>query len=292
MAAHANTVKIIVPYAPGGGGDQVARLLSAHLNEKIKGYNFPLDFQVGAGGAIAAQNLANTTGSETVIMLHSLNVIVNSIGPDAKYNLKQFRPILVLGGMPMVLSVKANGPVSTLPAFLKTPNTIFYGSAGIGSGGYVAMAMLQNILDKDMIHVPYKGEAPALVDLAAGQVTATFSTVGAAVPLYEANKINIIGITGKRRSTTLPAVPTLLEQGIKGMDGPINWMAIFVNNSADPALVNKIQTALFDAVKENSDAYSKLGLDLSQTSKDNVPGFIEQENLKMQRMLSKIGASK
>lgn len=283
FAAQADNIRLIVPYAPGGSGDITARTITKHLNERIPAHNFVPEIHSGAGGAIAAQILARSTGKETVLMLHSVNVVVNSTRSGAQYTMHDFQPIVHLGSVPMFLTVKQAGPLDTLPKFLKSP--VFYGSAGIGSGNSIAMAMLQQQTGQDMTHVPYRGEAPALADLAGGTLGAVFSTLSGTKPYVDDGRLVVLGVTGKHRHPAMPHIPTLYEQGVKGVDGSINWFMVFANNSADSVLIKQVQDALGAAIKTESDTYAKLGIVTQGRYTKDLQQFIQSEAIKLYRLL-------
>lgn len=283
FAAQADNIKIIVPYAPGGSGDITARTIVKHLNERIPAHTFVAEIHSGAGGAIAAQMLARSTGKDTVLMLHSLNVVVNSIKLGSQYTMHDFQPIVHLGSVPMFLCVKNNGPLNTLPKFLKS--SVFYGSSGVGSGNSIAMAMLQQHTGQDMVHVPYKGEAPALIDVTGGSLSAVFSTLSGAKPYLDDGRLITLGVTGKQRHPSMPHIPTLHEQGVKGVDSPINWFMVFANNSADPDLIKQVQSALDSAIKSEPETYAKLGTITQGRYTKDLQQFIQSEVIKLYRLL-------
>jgi len=283
FAAQADNIKLIVPYAPGGSGDITARIIAKHLNERIPAHNFVPEIHSGAGGAIAAQMLARSTGKETVLMLHSLNVVVNSTKSGAGYTMLDFQPIVHLGAVPMFLMVKKDGPLDTLPKFLKSQ--VFYGSSGVGSGNSIAMAMIQQHTKQNMTHVPYKGEAPALIDVAGGNLGAVFSILSGAKPYLDDGRLVVLGVTGKLRHPAMPDVPTLKEQGINAVSGPINWFMVFANNSADPVLVKQVQNALDNATKTEANTYAKLGTITQGRYTKDLQQFIQSEAIKVYQLL-------
>jgi tripartite-type tricarboxylate transporter receptor subunit TctC len=283
LVAQAENIKFIVPYAPGGSGDLTARMIAKHLNQRIPDHNFVPEIHAGAGGAIAAQMLARAQNNETVIMLHSLNVVVNSTRAGAQYTMLDFQPIVHLGSVPMFLMVKKDGSINTLPKFLKSK--VFYGSSGIGSGNSIAMAMLQKTTGQDMIHVPYKGEAPALIDVAGGNLDAVFSTLSGASHYINSQRLLTLGVTGRHRHPAMPDVLTLYEQGVVGVDSHINWFMLFANNSADPVLIKQIQSALNSAIKEESETYIKLGTVTQGRYTKDLQQFIQREAIKVYRLM-------
>jgi tripartite-type tricarboxylate transporter receptor subunit TctC len=283
ISACAENIKILVPYAPGGIGDASVRVIAKQLNEAIPEHRFVPETIAGAGGAIAAQKLANTTGKETVLMLHSLNVVMHSIKSGARYTMHDFQPVVHVGAIPMFLVVKSDGPVNTLPKFLNSAE--FYGSSGVGAGNAIAMVMLQQATGKNMVHVPYKGEIPALTDIAGGNVDSAFSSLSGAKAFLDSGKLVALGVTGSKRHPAMPLVPTFKEQGIDGVSGPINWLIVFANNSADPKLIKQVQVALNNAINKNPEVYQQLGYITHGRYKNNLQQFTTSEAIKLYQLL-------
>ncbi len=286
----ADTIKLLIPFAPGGVADAAARTVAKQLNQQLPGYNFVPEIQAGAGGAIAAANLARLTGNETVLMLHSINVVVHSTKTGAQYGMHDIQPVSHIGTFPMFLCVNRDGSANSIPKFLTSAK--FYGSSGIGSGNSIAMAMLLQQNNKNMTHVPYKGEAQAMIDVAGGSLDSVFSSLSGARAYLDDGRVIALGVTGNKRHPAMPHVPTLAEQGIKGVDQPINWLTLFANNSADPALVKKIQTALDAAIKQSPEVYENLGLITKDRRVKDLNKFMESEVIKIHRLAPLLELSK
>jgi tripartite-type tricarboxylate transporter receptor subunit TctC len=279
---YADTIKILIPFAPGGVADAAGRIIAKQLNERLPEHNFVPEIQSSSGGVVATQRLARALGHETILMIHSVNIVGASTKPGSQYTMHDVQPIVHVGTFPMFLCVNRDGPVNTLHKFMTSAK--FYGSSGIGSGNSIAMAVLQQQNGQNMTHIPYKGEVQALIDVAGNNLESVFSSLSGAKPYLEDGRVIALGVTGNKRHPAMPNVPTLLEQGVKGVDGPINWLTLFSNNSADPVLIKKIQTALDTALKQTPDAYEKLGLIVKDRRTKDLRKFMESEAIKLYQL--------
>jgi tripartite-type tricarboxylate transporter receptor subunit TctC len=214
-------VRVIVPFAAGGYTDGIGRITSEWLADRL-GQSFVVENLLGAGGVIASKALARAPADGYTIMMTTLpQVAIAPALEDVPYNpLKDFAPISNVASAPFVLMVNAGVPVKTLKEFIDyvhaRPGQLTFASASAGSQSHFTMVMLIKRAGLDMVHVPYKGGALAMIDLAAGRVTAYFGTRTDAVEQAQSGMIRLLAVSGDERSPQFPDVPTVAESGYPG----------------------------------------------------------------------------
>jgi len=220
-------IRYIVPVAAGGGNDMIARVVTERWGRLI-GQQFVVENQSGGGGVIACQTTARAAPDGYTLMqgyvaTHGTTPATRHVSYDA---VKDFTPIGMIGGTPNVLVVNAELPVKTLLQFIdyvrKNPGRVNYGSAGPGSLTHLTMELFKQEIGAFMLHIPYRGIAPAFTDLLGGQTQAMFPGLAAALPHLRSGRARALAVTGKARSDQLKDVPTLEESGFKGFDA-MQW---------------------------------------------------------------------
>jgi tripartite-type tricarboxylate transporter receptor subunit TctC len=211
----AKPVRVIVPFAAGGSTDIVARILCARLSESF-GQQFVVDNRVGAGGSVGSDitQRANPDGYTVIIVAtsYATNAAIYSMPFDP---VKGITPIALLHSGPWILAVnmtvKANNLKELIELARAQPSTLNFGSSGIGGGTHLASELLMQLTKTKMVHVPYKGDAPAVVDLLGGQIQFIISSAPALLPHLKAGKLRAFGVTTEKRSPELPDVPAIGE---------------------------------------------------------------------------------
>jgi len=220
-------IRYIVPVAAGGGNDMIARVVSERWGKAL-GQTFVVDNQGGGGGVIASLATARAAPDGYTLMqgyvaTHGTTPATRKVPYDA---IKDFTPIGMIGGTPNVLVVTSALPVKTLAEFIdyakKNPGRLSYGSAGQGSLTHLTMELFKQQIGAFMLHIPYRGIAPAFTDLLGGQTQAMFPGLAAALPHLRSGRVRALAVTGKVRSDQLKDVPTLEESGFKGFDA-LQW---------------------------------------------------------------------
>jgi len=220
-------IRYIVPVAAGGGNDMIARVVSERWGKAI-GQTFVVENQGGGGGVIASVATAHAAPDGYTLMqgyvaTHGTTPATRRVPYDA---IKDFTPIGMIGGTPNVLVVNANVPVRTLAEFIdyakKNPGKLTYGSAGQGSLTHLTMELFKQQIGAYMLHIPYRGIAPAFTDLIGGQTQAMFPGLAAALPHLRSGRVRALAVTGRARSAQLRDIPTLEESGFKGFDA-MQW---------------------------------------------------------------------
>jgi tripartite-type tricarboxylate transporter receptor subunit TctC len=227
QAYPAKPIRYIVPVAAGGGNDMIARVVTERWG-KLLGQSFVVDNQSGGGGVVASMATARAAPDGYTLMqgyvaTHGTTPATRKVGYDA---LKDFTPIGMIGATPNVLAVHANVPAKNVKEFVdyvkRNPGKVNYGSAGAGSLTHLTMELFKQETGAFMLHIPYRGIAPAINDLLGGQTHAMFPGLAAALPHLRSGRMRALAVTGRERSPQLKDVPTMEEVGFKGFDA-MQW---------------------------------------------------------------------
>ena len=250
-------IRWVVPFPPGGAVDAIARTLGERLTKTL-GQPLVVENKPGAGGNIGADFVAKASGDGYTMMITSIGMATNKplYGKLSYDPLKDFAPVSLLAVVPNVLVTNATQPgvktvADMIDAARKAPGTLTYASAGNGTSIHLAGEVFTSLAKIDMLHVPYKGSGPAVADLLGGQVNYMFDSISSARPHIESGKLRALGVTTAKRSKALPNVPTLAESGLPGYEvSP--WFAVFMPAATPKAIVDKLNAALIDAMKQPS----------------------------------------
>jgi tripartite-type tricarboxylate transporter receptor subunit TctC len=245
---------MLVPFSAGGTVDIVARLLGAKLSTDL-GQPFVVENKAGAGGTIAAAQLAKSPGDGYTLMLMHQGLAFNaSLYSELPYDtLRDLAPVAYVGATPNALVVTLSLPVKTVQEFLAyaraDPGRIAYGSGGIGSAGHLSVELLQSLTGTKLTHVPYKGSGPAITDLISGQIQAMLLTMPAVMPYVKGGKVRAIATSGARRSPALPDLPTIAEAGVPGYEYT-PWYGMFGPGTLPKELTARLNTAVNKALTD------------------------------------------
>jgi tripartite-type tricarboxylate transporter receptor subunit TctC len=241
-------IRLIAPVAAGGGLDNIARAVAERLSKRL-GQSVIVDNLSGGGGAIASQTTAKAAPDGYTIMIayvgtHGTNPAVRKLNYDA---IKDFTPIGMIGATPNVLIINPKLPIKNFAEFIayakKNPGKLSYGSSGPGTLTHLGLEQLKMASDIDMVHVPYRGIAPAFTDIIGGQTDAMLPTLFAAIPYLETNRVRALAVTGQKRSPAAPNIPTFKELGYPGFDGQ-QWYGIAGPAGLPEPIVSKLNTEL------------------------------------------------
>ena len=244
-------VTFIVPFAPGGGTDILARLLAAKLEQRL-GKPFVVENRPGTGTVIATNFVAKSPADGYTIMMS-----VSSLAIDATlYKSLPYDPatdvalVALVATVPFLLLVNPSLPVNSVADLiaLAKERPLSYGSGGIGAFHHLAAALFASMAGIKMTHVPYRGSAPALNDLVNGYIQLMFSDLGPALPLIKAGKVRALAVTTKQRLVALPAVPPLDEAGVPGYDVAA-WQGVIASAQTPQSILSKLNTELNTIVK-------------------------------------------
>ena len=238
-------IHIVVPAAPGGVTDILARALGQRLTETWH-QQIVVENRAGANNIIAAEYVAKSVPDGYTLLLSSEGTFVTnpSVYTKLPYDpVRDFEPVTALARINHALIVGPSLPVKDLRELIELakgkPEELSYGSFGAGSSGHLNMEMLQSMAGVKFVHLPYKGAAPALTDVAAGHVTMMFVSVGSAVPQWKAGKVKILAVGSLKRLPQLPEVPTVAESGLPGYEAT-SWFGLFVTGGTPREIVAKL----------------------------------------------------
>jgi tripartite-type tricarboxylate transporter receptor subunit TctC len=240
-------VRFIVPFAPGGGTDIIARIVALKLNEAL-GQPVVVDNRGGAGSTLGTDLAAKAPADGYTMLLGNISLAFNaSLYKHLPYNtLKDLAPVTLVAVQPNIMVVNPAVPAKSLKEFIDLaraqPGRLTYASAGTGSGTHLAAELLRLNLKIDLIHVPYKGTGPALTDLIGGQVNMMLSTFASALPHVRSGRLRALGVTSAKRSPAAPDIPTLIEAGVPDYDYS-TWYGLLVPAATPRVVIDKLNQA-------------------------------------------------
>lgn len=247
-------IRIIVPSTPGGSVDTLARAVGNHLSEKW-GQQVVVDNRSGAGGVIAGELTAKAVPDGYTLIMGTIAAIATNVSltRNLPYNpVRDFAPITQVAGQQLILVVHpsvAAKSVAELTALAKAkPGQLTFGSAGNGAGGHLSGELYKILAGVDLVHVPYKGVAPALVDVISGQLTMTFSSIISGAPHVKSGKVRALAVTGARRSVAFPDLPTMAEAGVKGYESS-TWYGLLAPKATPRPIIMKLHDEVVAMLK-------------------------------------------
>jgi len=248
-------IRLIVPFAAGGGNDAVARLVGKRLADSL-GQPVLVDNRPGAGGVVGAELAAKSAPDGYTLFLGGVGS--HAINPNLHRKLpydpvRDFAPVELLAQAPLVLVVHPSVPARDIAEFIAyaraNPGRLNFASNGNGSSSQLAAVMFDAMAGVDMVHVPYKGLSPALADLLSGQVQLMFSSVVAILPHIKAGKLRGLATTGAKRLASLPELPTIAESGLPGYEAS-SWYGILAPAGTPRAVVDRLNAELTKALDQ------------------------------------------
>jgi tripartite-type tricarboxylate transporter receptor subunit TctC len=278
------TVRFVVPFPAGGTADVLPRIVA----DKIRA-QFPAGIVVenrsGAGGNIGAETVFRADPDGTTLLTSPPGPIAinNHLYKKLSFDPTRWVPVTVLATVPNVLAVSNKLPVKDVPeliAYLKAnPGKVSYASQGNGSTSHLTANMFMSLTGTNMVHVPYKGTAPALVDLIGGQVDVFFDNLSSSLPQHQGGKLRILGVADEQRSPALPNVPTLVESKIPGMLA-VTWFAVVAPPGTPAAIVNSYQSAMASALAQPDvrQKFAEQGAEARGWTPDRTQRFIATES--------------
>ena len=283
-------VMIVVPFAPGGGNDIMARLLAHHMSRAL-GQQFLIDNRPGAAGTLGARGVSKAAPDGHTLMVGHSGVfgVAPSLYTNAGYDpRKDFAPIGLIASFQQILVVHPSLPVHNVKDLLalarKEPGKITYATAGIGSGSHISTELFASMADVKLTHIPYRGSGPAQGDLVAGHVVMAITTVPPAIAQIRGGLLRAIAVTGDTRLPILPDVPTVAESGIPGYVAVIHYGLVAPAGTPRP-IVARLNAELNTALKSN-DVRAKI----ADEGGDPLPGTPEQQAADIDAEETKWGA--
>jgi tripartite-type tricarboxylate transporter receptor subunit TctC len=279
-------VTLVVGFAPGGAADAAARLMAKKLGENI-GQTVIVDNKAGAGGNIAHQQVANGPIDGSMLLLGSIGPL--TIAPHMmKLPYDPFRDLAAVSGgvyFPNVLVVNASSGIKTLADFVALAKTkadaVSYASTGSGSASHLAGELFAQRTGTEMLHVPYRGGAPAMQDLLGGRFTGYFAAPPTALPQLEAGKLVALATTGPTRPAYMPNIPTVAESGFPGFEA-LNWYAFVAPGKTPAPLLDRWNQEIVKVLNDPGvrEALAKHGLTPQPTTRGELTEFMRKESTK------------
>ncbi|CAB3838890.1 tripartite tricarboxylate transporter substrate binding protein [Achromobacter xylosoxidans] len=289
-AAHAagypdQPITVVVPYSAGGGADNAARIIAQGMGE-VAGQSVVIENKGGASGSIGAAYVARAKPDGYTVLYDasafSINPVLRKLPYDAK---KDFIPVSQAVSVPNILVAATGSAFNSLPDFIKAaranPGRYTYASYGPGSLAQMAAELLKKDAKIDIVHVPYKGGAPAIVDVMGGQVDVYFANAASSLNYVSTGKLKALAVSSAARMPDLPNVPTVSEGGVNAFD-VVEWNGFFLPAGADPQVVAKLQDLVQKALArpETRDKLAKLGLTPVGSSAADFAKFVDAEQVR------------
>jgi tripartite-type tricarboxylate transporter receptor subunit TctC len=290
-------VRWIVPFAPSGPTDLMSRAVAEKLSQRL-GQQFVVDNRAGAGGNIGAEVVSKSAPDGYTLMIghvgtHAINV---SLYPKVGFDpVRDFTPITLIATLPLALVIHLSVPakdVKELIAYAKArPGQLNFASAGNGGPTHLTGELLKTSAAIDIVHVPYKGNAAALLDLVAGRVQMMFSNMLTAMPHVRAGKLRAIGISSAKRSPQAPDLPTIAESGLPGFSA-VPWYGVLGPAALPRPIVNKINSEIAHALAERDmqERFVAQGIDLQSSTPEQFGALIKSEVVKWRKVVRDAGA--
>lgn len=287
-------IRMVIALAPGGGVDTSGRLLGQRFSEAW-GQQVVAENRPGAGGTIATELVARAAPDGYTLLMQSMSHAITPALYKLPYdNIRDFAPVSLFVQSPSVLAVHPSLPVKSVKEFIAfakaRPNQIFFSSSGSGSGQHLAMELLNRMAGLKLVHVPYKGTAPSILDLVAGRVSVTSASAISTMPHVRAGKLRALAVSSAKRSPSVPELPTVSEAGVPGF-AVDQWYALFAPAGTPKEVVAKLygevaKTVANPAVKEKLLA---MGLDPVGMPPDEFTAYVKSETEKWGKLVREAG---
>ena len=289
-------VRVIVTFPPGGGTDIVARMVFQKVAER-SGATFIIDNRGGAGGTIGTELAAKSPADGyTLVVVSGSHTINPSLYAKLPYDtVRDFAPVTMLVTGPGLLVVHPSLPARTVRELIalakERPGQLLYASAGNGTPPHLAAELFKHMTHTNIVHIPYKGNAQAMTDLVAGQVSLSFPTIPSALPHVQAAKLRALGVTSARRSSALPGIPAIGEAGVPGYEGSA-WYGVLAPVGTPQGIINRWQMELRDVMHapELRDKLNAQGLEPVASAPAEFAAVIVLELAKWNKVVAASGA--
>ena len=273
----AKPVTFVSPFPPGGSVDPLARLFAAKLSETM-GQQFIVENRTVASGSIGTGYVAKAApDGYTFVFVFDTHAVNPSLLPKMTFDtLKDLSPVMLVGTAPMAFATSASKPYKNFSEFVAAakakPDTLSYGSVGSGSLGHLTMTLVQKAGDFKVIHIPYKGGGPMSADILGGQVESGIGSVAVLANHIKGGKMRALAVTGETRSSSMPDVPTMAEQGFPGFSA-VAWWAVFAPVGTPKPIIDKLNAEMVKIAKDpavNKQLTETLGIDLKLSSPEEL----------------------
>jgi len=289
-------VRLVIPFAPGGTSDILARLIASPLRN-VLGQSVVADNRPGAGSNVGSEIVAKAAPDGYTLLIGTPALASNpALYSSVNYDpVASFAPVTLLTEIPIVLVVHPGLPaksVRELIALAKAqPGKLNFGSSGNGGIGHLVGELFKSSTGVNIVHVPYKGNGPALVDLMAGVLSLTFSDIAGASPYIKSGKMRALAVTTLQRSAMLPDVPTMTEAGVRGFQAS-SWFAIFAPAHTPRPIVDKLNADIVKVLRtpEINDRLVGMGFEVVGNKPEELAAFLKSEIAKWTKVVRESGA--
>ncbi len=290
------TLRLIASQAPGGGIDAVARIVSSRLSDAV-GQTVIVDNRAGANGSLAGELTAKSPPDGYTLMLGAvgnMGINVYFIKHMTYDPLNDLAPVALAVSGGNVLVVHPSVPAKSLQELIALararPGALAYGSSGVGGAGHLAAALFQSMTQTRLLHVPYKGGGPAIVDLIAGQVQISFASMPSATTSIRAGRLRALAVSTTRRSPLFPNLPTLSEAGVPSYEAH-SWYGFAVAAKTAPGIIARLNKEIVQILNrpDATEAVSKQGLEVWTSTPEAFGAYVKTEYEKWGRIIREIG---
>jgi tripartite-type tricarboxylate transporter receptor subunit TctC len=290
------SIRLVVPYPPGGSTDLLARTIGQKVGDSL-GQTIVVDNRAGAGGMLGSDIVARSAPDGYTILLgtgatHGLTLLLSKTIPYDP--VKDFTPITAAVEVPIILCVHPSIPGTSAKDLVewakKNPGKLAYGSSGTGSPHHLSGELFKQVSGIDMVHVPYKGAAPAVQDLIGGQILAVFTTLSTALPHIRAGRIRAVGFVEAKRQASVPEIPTIGES-LPGYAMPASWLGFFGPAGLPEAILKRYNAEIVKAV-QSPDVRARLeaaGMPVVGTSSDEFARMVREDIDTFRRIVTAAG---
>jgi tripartite-type tricarboxylate transporter receptor subunit TctC len=286
------TVRIVVPFPPGGTTDILARQLGAELQTRW-GKPVIVENRAGASGTIFSEQLARMPADGHTLMLTATHHVINpGLYRNLKYDTRtDFTPIAQVAAVPNVLVVNPSLPARSVPeliAYAKAnPGKLNFGSSGNGGANHLAGELFRSMAGIEMVHIPYKGAAPALNDLLGGQIPMMFDSVPGVIQHVQSGRLRALGVTSLKRSPALPDVPTIDEAGLKGFEATA-WFGLYAPGRMAPQLRDRLSADVLEVLRSPAirSQFEKQGAEPGTLTQPQFAAFVDAELAKWAKVIA------
>src|ERR1017187_8937137 len=289
------TIKVISPFSAGGTNDFLSRAIARKLETSL-GKPVIVENRTGANGMIGADFVAKNPGDAYLLFMgngatHGAN---STLYPKISYDaVKDFTPVAMVAVVPLVAIVSSSLPIKSIPdllAYAKAhPGSISFGSSGLGSTGHITGEKFKQLTGIDAVHVPYKGDAPAVADVLGGQIPLAFISITSVIPHANSGRMRILAVANAKRSPSIPDVPTFAEAGVKEMEFA-TWYAIMAPAGIPKDIVNRlnqeISTALDSA--EMKQSFATQGAEPTKFQPEELGAFVKSQIARYAKMIKEL----
>jgi tripartite-type tricarboxylate transporter receptor subunit TctC len=283
-------VRLVIPFPPGGSNDIVGRLVATQLGEKL-GKQVIVENRGGAGGVVATEMVSKAEADGYTLLMISLAHAVNPWLYKLSYDpIKSFAPVGMLGSGPNIVTVHPDLPVKSIKDLValakQKPGELQYASAGVGSFQHLGGELFKLMSGADLMHVPFKGGGPAMIDVMGGHTKVLFSSLVQTTPHIRSGKLRALATGGSKRSPVFPDLPTVAEAGVPDYEG-VNWWGVLAPAGTPKAIVDKLSRDIAAALAspEVQKQFESEGAEVVQMDPDQFGKFLAAEMTKWERVV-------